>query len=547
MTWLRIEGGGVSADLTPGLRAAIADPLWMLARQWQVGEFTGEDAASPVEVRAAVEYQPLGETRFGGGVPQPFDAEAQLLEARVEAEDVHHGPARTRWAAELGLWFLRLAGPLGATTLERLRAEYPLRLPLTVGPDPRGRLELELLAARGFDGEALAAALRSGVETDPAITAVAPSWLAMVDASVLTPPPGQPSSWNAERLRYSVDVAAPTFADGVTVSGVGYPGGHLDWQTFDLRSTVQTRFADGAPVRRIATVPVPLRYPGMPADRWSEFEDGDVNWGDIQGGPQDLARYLVAAFATVHGNDWYLVPVDLPRATLAQATSVTVLDSFGGRHVVEATAVLDHRRDGDDRSWRFFELTGDPAPAAGHAPRLLMPAALPSHDRGRPVEEVLFLRDEVANVAWAVERVVQSASGRRILRAREADPVPDAPAADEGDWTYRLATTVPSYYVPLLPVRVDGAAIRLQRGRMATADGSTGARGEILQPRRRLLLHEEEIPSTGLRVTRAFELARSPDGGVHLWSGRRQRPGRDPASPGLRHDVITAPSPVEES
>ena len=39
MTWLRLEGSNRDPDLAEGLAAQISDPLWSLARQWQVGEF----------------------------------------------------------------------------------------------------------------------------------------------------------------------------------------------------------------------------------------------------------------------------------------------------------------------------------------------------------------------------------------------------------------------------------------------------------------------------------------------------------------------------
>ena len=48
MTWNRLELHARSRDLDPGLAAYTADPLWMLARQWQFGEFQGEDTGSPV-------------------------------------------------------------------------------------------------------------------------------------------------------------------------------------------------------------------------------------------------------------------------------------------------------------------------------------------------------------------------------------------------------------------------------------------------------------------------------------------------------------------
>src|SRR5438093_13207430 len=46
-SWNRLEARPRSTDLTTALAARIRDPLWMLARQWQFGEFRGEDAAAP--------------------------------------------------------------------------------------------------------------------------------------------------------------------------------------------------------------------------------------------------------------------------------------------------------------------------------------------------------------------------------------------------------------------------------------------------------------------------------------------------------------------
>ena len=50
--WTRLEPDTqtnvLDVDLAEGVTARLADPLWMLGRQWQMGELTGEDAASPV-------------------------------------------------------------------------------------------------------------------------------------------------------------------------------------------------------------------------------------------------------------------------------------------------------------------------------------------------------------------------------------------------------------------------------------------------------------------------------------------------------------------
>ena len=58
VTWLRLEGSSRDPELTEGLTACIADPLWTLARQLQVGEFHGEDAASPILVDASLRSRP---------------------------------------------------------------------------------------------------------------------------------------------------------------------------------------------------------------------------------------------------------------------------------------------------------------------------------------------------------------------------------------------------------------------------------------------------------------------------------------------------------
>ena len=48
MTWNRLEARPRTTSLDRALRAEVRDPLWMLTKQWQMGEFRGSDAGSPV-------------------------------------------------------------------------------------------------------------------------------------------------------------------------------------------------------------------------------------------------------------------------------------------------------------------------------------------------------------------------------------------------------------------------------------------------------------------------------------------------------------------
>src|SRR5215213_8688203 len=101
----RIRESGMSA----GLQARVYDPLWLLARQWQVGEFQGEDNGSPAAARWRGEASPL--TRYHAGTlsgpveGQRFDAATMPLEPLVERERVRPargGVERLRFAAEAG-------------------------------------------------------------------------------------------------------------------------------------------------------------------------------------------------------------------------------------------------------------------------------------------------------------------------------------------------------------------------------------------------------------------------------------------------------------
>ena len=121
--------------------------------------------------------------------------------------------------------------------------------------------------------------------------------------------------------------------------------------------------------------------------------------------------------------------------------------------------------------------------------------------------------------------------------------MPPPPAVPDDAWLYRLSTPVPEHQVPLVPVRstVDGG-LYLQRGRIAVAAdeevATRGALGRILEPQTALLVHDDEVPATGVRVTRSWQMARQADGGLVLWVGRRKRPAGAARSPALVFDEV---------
>jgi hypothetical protein len=354
-------------------------------------------------------------------------------------------------------------------------------------------------------------------------------------------------------MEYAFSVAARMGTGETVLTAREYYSGHTDWHDFDLNAGAALR-ADLDPPGAVVTrtvVPAPVRYRGMPAARFWEFEDAQVDFGAVDAAPEELARLLLVEFAITYGNDWFVMPVELPVGSLCRADSLVVTNTFGERFVVRHSAEAAEPA----ASWRMFQLAGQSltsADALTNARMFLLPPSLVRTVESRPVEEVLFLRDEMANMAWGVERVVESTTERPLDRFEQQRYVVPPPSEHTADTlAYRLSTDVPDYWIPLLPVQ-SPAGLRLQRGLLLRPDGGQEpipARGSILRPDAAsgdgLAIFEEEIPREGIRVTRSYQLTRWQDGSTHLWIGRRKVVGSGEGSSGLQFDTASpGPSPA---
>jgi len=165
---------------------------------------------------------------------------------------------------------------------------------------------------------------------------------------------------------------------------------------------------------------------------------------------------------------------------------------------------------------------------------------------GPVLEEVSLLRDELANIGWAVERRLESPLEVGLETAMDVVDLASTPRPPGNVPVYRLATPVPKHWVPLLPVRVsaDGAEVRLARGAVLALDGTphvVTAQARLLDvgdPAGRLLIREEEVPREGVVVRRTYQAARWHDGRLFVWAGNRASVGRGEASSGLAFDAL---------
>ena len=575
-SWMRLQPLSRNAEMKNSLQARIYDPLWLLARQWQLAEFQGEDNGSPITARWRADAATLSRY-FSGAIRPDTVASAPRydpslpLETLVEREAILPSGERTaklRFAAESGQQFLRLLEQMrDAEAISRdYRNAFTRKYPFSrLTDEQRATLDsdslafIDLMAARVPDGRLLHAAFRvtnAGVIVIAPDLQVAPGdladvreaarlWLSWCDTLFSEPETDNPT-WLPERMEYAFSVGT-RFSDGeVPLTAEEYFEGHLDWYAFDVNLEVTLGGASDDTVTEItrSAIPAPVSFRGMPSPRFWEFEDAQVDFGSVDAGPTDLARMLLVEFSLTYGNDWFVIPVELPVGSLYRCRSLVIEDTFGVRTLVKAAS----QRGEPHASWRMFQQShtrrsGLPKPA----PNLffLTPSLLKGIE-SKPIEEVLFLRDEMANMAWGVERIVESAAEKPLNRFEQEIHTTEPPSqsADPNRLVYKLATKVPDNWVPLLPVKSD-EGLRLRRGKVLKVDGPpafTVAQGSILRPdvsrESGLRIFEEEIPREGIRVTRHYQVTRWHDGSTHLWIGRRKRVGRGEGSSGLRFDVL---------
>jgi hypothetical protein len=554
------------------LQAQVRDPAWMLARQWQVGEFLGDDAGSPIHTTLGVEMQTVTTYRPGTDDIKTVAIDPALpIEVHVERETV---ALRLRGSVQHGLRFETLVRESGvaspATIIAAFRKAFPIAkaVPdITYAPLDAQRYRA-LTAGRVTDGEALyvsAKAVAAGkVPTiplppeagNPGMDKVIAAFLAY--RASLFSEPAQDSAWQSQHLDYAFGLGSPTTDQNLVLNAPDFPGGHLDWYSFSLAHGSTNPAATANPAQVTPTtfdfMPNHVVFRGMPDPRWWNFEDAVTDFGQLDAEHVDLAKLLVMEFALVYGNDWFWTPVPVnigisgsgtdPRGTLSRVTTLVVTDTFGVRTLIrpsEQTTVNP-----GESPWSMYKVSG----AGVRSDFILMAPTLGIVDDGDAIEQVRFLRDDMAALAWAVEHQLQGDLDSAVdawevyLQRIQGDkpPAPPLPTPSGPKIYYTLETSVPDNWIPMVPVKSPQGELFLRRGTMeiATSTGFTNlkARTAILEPQHPFFVADRCVTRAGDQVDRYFRYTRSTDGTIFVWMARKSGSGRGEGWSGLRFDIV---------
>ena len=156
---------------------------------------------------------------------------------------------------------------------------------------------------------------------------------------------------------------------------------------------------------------------------------------------------------------------------------LVVTNVFGERFWIDAAG---SGADADWQRWSMFTIDVAGQPGAPADTSLLLLPTVAKILRSPPTEEILLLRDEVANMVWGVEQTIPVATGESkrgieaarqtlaFLQAQLGPAAAAAPVPANAPIRYRVMNTVPENWIPFIPVHVDGSNrdIQLQRAAM---------------------------------------------------------------------------------
>lgn len=591
--WNTIEPRARTLDYSKGLRAEVRDAMWMLSRQWQWGEFDGEDGGSIVYSKVGFVTTKLN--RYTQLVDSPqYEAyvDSMPLEYKVERSSID---LESNWLLRMEVgnyWAKLLSKAQLGNLISGFINSYPVKIPkdptqetipemgyeeyLQLKNNEETWLMLVSASNKSIDGLQFINAIKegthfthtflSGINLDDVLDKFKSKYydLLHVDSDI--------SSWSSMQLEHNFQCKAKNTnanQSDFKIMGSEYSGKNLDWHDMDIKTggkdyqdKSDENFEVYAPISdKKILIPSKIFFPGMPESRWWQMEEGQVDFGNMIVNKTDISKLLLLDFMLNYAGNWYMLPHVAEVGTLTEIYGIEVRDNFGIRTLIQAANQQDPPLN-DESKWSVFQLENESNSSFIPESLLFLAPTTPDKLEGKPLEKVNFIRDEIANMVWGIEQTINSGmnkgtdGGEAGFKLRQAlttfnennseNNVPTT--TDEQDANklkYRLMTSVPENWIPFIPVNTDSThrSIKLQRAKTLRAipnfSGPVSPRTNILkkvQPK--YFINEEEVPKAGRIIEGKWQRARWFDGRTFLWYGHEKKIGRGGGTSGLKFDQL---------
>ncbi len=321
-----------------------------------------------------------------------------------------------------------------------------------------------------------------------------------------------------------------------------------------------------AEIKMLSYLPVVADFPGAPSHRLWQCEGHNVRFGN-ETDFSFMANAVIMQYTSMYNHDWFLTPLEVEAGCVVDVTGIIVTDTFGERIFINKSA---ERNDNyakeirfDDR-WALFSTSRMEAWNNNNftsCDGLLIAPTVLRNEESKPLEEVQFLRDEMANMLWGVETVIDNGCGGTwdgqemstavLASIDEQNTKSDRVPADECEYSYVLQNRVPLNWIPFIPRHIKGQAreIRFQRGRMPMF---LNGKYESVRPSTSLLearhdfdeniiprfINEEEITGYGVKLVNTAQRTRWFLGETFNWTGYKTFISNTQANSGLMFDEL---------
>ncbi|MFX0171310.1 MAG: hypothetical protein ACFE9L_05270 [Candidatus Hodarchaeota archaeon] len=466
--WQRIEPYSADRDLNPALQAKISDPVWLLTRQWQTGEFIAESAGSPVFAYLNTEWDIVSRIKRSNESDVEHISKLSPIEFIIENAPTitsKHKSFKTR--VQITNQFKRELLRKGLTSNQ---VTAILEVLIQAGLDSmvfdtsifekvvEKKVKSYLMSFLGndlthpkniIDGLIL---IKTDVNTLLPIIEAARgnAWpdsehdnikevfqyaLRMIKTkfkSIYNLGDNPNLSWNDKLLGYQFSLGTPPDQDPKIFRVSRYDGHNFDWYSLSVDPNIGTSIGGqsdpkqqelderGERERKTTFIPTNLYFHGMPNPRWWQFEDGDTDFGDLSLDKPDISKLLTMHFALIMSNDWYVIPFPVEVGSIVKIKSLKIKDVFG-KEIFIPRLGGETATDPSFKNWDLFSMSiqtqsniSNPCSQPITLHSLYIPPSIGKKDESPDLEVVNFTRDPMANLVWGVENRIPSLLGNSV-------------------------------------------------------------------------------------------------------------------------------------
>lgn len=597
--FMRVESRtSINSSINIQLQANVHDALWILSRQNDIKEFVGENAGSAIKTKVNHISKRINKFKNQNGVESISSLE--LLEPKVEKLK---SKIDIMSRLQMGRYWNKLLKQIGYVDLygSSILAEFKFSESTLdnyqkelINSNSEIKQISTLLNGKVLDGWELYKKIKNlgtisqynSINIDGGhltnfnqIEGTFLHWV--VQNYVQSGDTNLNTAWKPESLKYDFKCSVQentdtTSIDKTILTANDYQNGKLDWYSFNYEESDNTNeFGNNVIENTIVSnekeyLSSKIKFKGALSSRWWEFDDSIINLSAIKADKYNIAKLLTINHLLNFSHDWQIIPLEIPQGSLVDIESLVVTDVFGDEISISQME--------PSPNWNMFSLNKKGDLLNGDTEgRLFIPPTIAKRIESKPIEEVLFMRDEMANMVWGIEKTIPSPLTGSLNGDEAINNLTnyyessvsslnseDGQVKSLASRKFTLSSEMPENWIPFIPIKMNPTSFKNIEFQRATFYRIINKNNplETVRPKTNILLadgsklpetptsyfiNEEEILQNGVTIKSTYQRARDYDGSVRTWLGRERQNGKSERSRDFKFDTIQPFSDIENT